>query len=157
MRSCIHIHTVSDAVGVQKRPTMEENGRAPCDPKSGYRRDQSRDSRGAAALVTHANEDVEDLLPVGAGPGDREAEVERDRRGAERRNGDAEAEAGRHAVIGDVDPRFRGARVDEGYERQAVVGQDRNLVLDAVEEEEGAAEHEAVLARADAAELEAAD
>src|SRR5262249_12075023 len=85
------------------------------------------------------------------------AEVERDRHGAEHRDGDAQAEAGSDAVVVDAGIAFDGAGIDEGHKVDIVVGANRNLVFEGVQELELPADHETVDVGADAAEFEAAN
>src|SRR5438132_9822302 len=96
--------------------------------------------------------EVEDLLAVGAGLVDRQGEVESDRHGPEHWDHNPEAQAGRHAVIADFHAPLDSAGIDEADEIDLIVGPERNLILEAVEEHEVAADHEAVVIGPDAAE-----
>src|SRR5262245_44629048 len=111
-----------------------------------------------ARLPEEPEPEAEHLVVVRRLPGEREAEVEGDWHRAEHRHDEADAEAGRHAVVVDlVDARLDGAAVHEADDVDLVVGQHGNLILEAVEEHEVAADLEAVDLRRHAAELEAAD
>ena len=107
--------------------------------------------------MREAHEEGEDLGIVRCSLDEGEAEVEGDGDRAEHGDDEPEAETGGDAVIGDFKLALDGAAIDEGHHEDIVVGHDRHLVLDAVEEHEVAADLEAVDVGADAAELEAAD
>src|SRR4029077_17931824 len=64
---------------------------------------------------------------------------------------DTQAEAGRHAVIGDLDTSFDSARIAEDHAEELVARQDRHLVFDTIQERKRAAGVESVFERPDAA------
>src|SRR5438045_772937 len=78
---------------------------------------------GTTSLAVEAHPEVEDLGVVAGGLDDGEAEVEGDGHRAEHGDGQADAEAGRDAVVGDlVGARGNSAAVEEGDEVDLVIG-----------------------------------
>src|ERR1041385_6939006 len=110
-----------------------------------------------AILAIQTHPEAEDLRAVRFGTHDREAEVERDRHRAHHRHRDAQAEAGGDAEVVNAGLALHGASVEEGHEVEIIVGANRDLILNAAQDLELAADHEAVGRWADAAEFEAAN
>jgi len=98
--------------------------------------------RRCSALAEHAHPEAEDLRPVEGPLDDRETEVQGDRDGAQHRDLDTRADASRDAVVLDLHAGLHGAGIDEGDKVQVVVGSNRDLVLQAVEEHEVATDLE---------------
>src|SRR5207248_849095 len=106
--------------------------------------------------VEESEPEAEDLFAVLGPLVDREAEVQRDRYRAEHRHLNTDANPGRHAVIVDFHLPLDRPRIDEPDEIDLVAGHHRHLVLDAVQEGEGAADVQPLLERPNAAEREPA-
>src|SRR5262249_17980504 len=107
-------------------------------------------------LSEEAEPEAEDLLFITRPLHDGEAEVQGNRHRPEHGNGEAHAESGRHAVVADFHTRFDSAGVDKPNQVDLVIGKDRHLVFQAIEEHEVTADRDPVNLRADATELEAA-
>src|SRR5262245_60356465 len=107
-------------------------------------------------LVEEAKPEAEHLLVVERLLDDREAEVERDRHRAKHRHHDAGAEADTDAIAAEAHVALHGARIAERDSVEIIVGQERDLQLHAIEEQEVATHLVADHIRTDAAELEAA-
>src|SRR5262249_12294213 len=99
----------------------------------------------------------EDLLDVTRRFDDGDSEVEGNRHGAGERRDDAQAGADGDAVRVDADVSFHGAAIGKHHAPEFIIGQNRDLVLDAVQQGEIAASVEPVDERADAAVSEAAN
>src|SRR5262249_18883223 len=123
---------------------------------SGFPRGAWEPGFGFLILIEESNPEAEDAVAVGSGLDDRKTEVQCDRDRPEHRNDDPHADAGRDAVIVDVDAALDRAGIDESDQIEMIVRKNRQLIFEAIEKHEGAADFEAVDVRSDAAELEAA-
>src|SRR5262245_40830758 len=103
--------------------------------------------------MEEAKPEAEDSLLVERALDDGDAKVQGNRHRAAQRHCEAEADAGRHAVVLDVNPALHRTRVDEADQEDLVIGPYRHVILEAVEEEEITADVEAVDERANAAEV----
>ena len=100
--------------------------------------------------------ETEELRVIAVGFYDGEAEIQSKRQRAQLGDLNAEARTCRNAIIAEFHGTFHGARIEEGHAVEMIVGQERGLVLQPVQELEIAAHLDPQGAGAHAAEGEAA-
>src|SRR5437588_1078218 len=106
--------------------------------------------------MDESDPEAEELRMIAVGLGDGESEIQSNRHGSQLGNLDAQTHACRHSIVMQFHGTFHSARIEEGHAVEMIVGQDRRLVLEPVQEFEIAAYLDPQGAGAHAAEGKAA-
>src|SRR5262249_38520787 len=104
------------------------------------------------SLMEEADPEAKDLFLVARRLHDREAEIECDRHRAEHGDYDSQAGADRDAIVLDLHVALHGAAINEADQIDLVVRLERDLILEAIEPQEVAADLKTIDLRTDASE-----